>query len=149
MKTQQEVIEIVKNNNPKEFKKFGDFRFEVATEEQEVVTEINGEVETKNVAKVGDYILTGAAGEKYVLKPETFQKRYKVVVINNDRGNLEEIATATGTCFGNVYNDNPFTFMASWGEKMICISWRLLSDLLIQNSLKLIELKKSAFEKYL
>lgn len=110
--TQAQVIDIVKLNDPQHFRKSGSFTFKKVTEEQEVVTEINGEVETKNTAKVGDYILTGSVGEQYILNAETFAKRYVVTG--------ENTADSKGECFGNIYRGEPITFIANWGEQMIC-----------------------------
>ncbi|PID32514.1 hypothetical protein CR970_00050 [Candidatus Saccharibacteria bacterium] len=59
------------------YRKTGTVTAELADVEQEVKTVLsNGNVETVNTAKVGDYIVTNPGKETYVLDPETFGKRY-------------------------------------------------------------------------
>lgn len=112
MKTQQEVIDIVKNNNPIHYIKSGEYSYEISDKTQRVVTMIGQEKETENTANEGDYILTGVSGEKYVVQPESFKKRYE------DLGNGR--AKAKGECWGNVYRGEPIEFTAPWGEHSIC-----------------------------
>ncbi|MEK9138343.1 MAG: 50S ribosomal protein L23, partial [Bacteroidota bacterium] len=47
-------------------------KIEIAKAEQEVVTVVAGKPETRNVAKPGDYIVTGALGERYVIPGNRF-----------------------------------------------------------------------------
>ena len=113
--TQQEVLQILQNNlyKIKRYKKFGDFKYKVHVGEPIVIiTTINGKQETTNTAKHGDYILTGAAGEEYVLNVKQFTSRYK------DNG--DGTCTAVGECYAFPWEGEPFSFIASWGEEMIC-----------------------------
>jgi hypothetical protein len=49
-----------------------------AAEQEEVRTTLNdGTEETVNTAEKGDIIVTNPSGEKYVLKPDNFAKRYE------------------------------------------------------------------------
>ena len=94
------------------YRKFGEVTASKVLVETKVVTEIKGEVETVNIAKPGDFIVTGAEGEKYVLTPEKFESRYKHKVGN--------VYTATGGCYAVQYEGIDFAFKAPWGEDMIC-----------------------------
>lgn len=93
------------------FKKAGIFSYEISGTEQNVITSIEGIIETTNTAYPGDFILTGQAGEKYVLKAETFAKRYKALD--------DKTAQATGECWGYVWHREPMSFQSPWGEDMI------------------------------
>ncbi len=94
------------------YQKYGYFTAERALYEQRVDTIINGVVETTNIANPGDYIVTGRQNEMYVLSPEKMDQRYRYV-----SGKLYE---AVGNCYAFKYLGRSFTFMAPWGEEMIC-----------------------------
>lgn len=94
------------------YNKVGDVQAAKALVETRVVTIIDGEQETVNTAKPGDYIVTGARGEKYVLAPEKFENRYK-----HKGGN---VWSATGGCYAVQYEGPTIAFKAPWGEDMIC-----------------------------
>jgi hypothetical protein len=59
-------------------------KLEVATKTQEVVTIVDGKVETTNTANAGDKIITGPKNERYVIKQEKFGNLYE-----NDPNNSE------------------------------------------------------------
>ena len=87
---------------------------------EEVTTIIDGEKETKNVAEIGDYIITGTKGENYVIKEEKLLDRYEVETIN-DKHNVYDYVNIHSKpveieCVENKIN---FSFIASWGEEMI------------------------------
>lgn len=113
MKTQQEVIEIVKNNNPQKFKKFGDVTYRIAQEDSVLETFINGEKETQKKINKGDVIVKNPGGEEYAPGNEKFYKRY---ILHEDG----KTATPKGESYGNYYHGQPIEFVANWGEKMIC-----------------------------
>ena len=96
----------------RKYQKFGTVKARLATAGERVVTTVNGKVETTNTAKVGDYIVTGPAGEEYIIGKEKFESRYKKV--------SDGVYKALGTCFAFQWKGSPFTFTASWGERMIC-----------------------------
>jgi hypothetical protein len=52
-------------------------RIEVVAVAQEIVTTIQGREETRNRAAPGDRIITGALGERYVIKREEFDRLYE------------------------------------------------------------------------
>lgn len=126
MKNQTEMIAILLAGNPKHFTKHGVFTFYIAIKEHEVITSIAGKEETRNIALPGDYVLKGISGEKYVVHPEAFAKRYKVTSTNswnqmqaNDDHENEGSAIATGECYGIVWESDDDKFESPWGGDMI------------------------------
>lgn len=64
------------------YEKYVTVKFRIAEKDEEIVTKLeNGLEETKNIARKGDYIVTNPTGEgdKYVVSPEEFKKRYKII----------------------------------------------------------------------
>ncbi|MBI1778998.1 MAG: hypothetical protein HYR63_26980 [Proteobacteria bacterium] len=82
----------------------------IADKEQEVVTVVAGKPETKNRAKPGDVIVTGAAGERYVIAADRFPRLYE-----KDPANPEEYR-AKGTVQAFLLEEG-VTFKAPWGEQ--------------------------------
>lgn len=85
-------------------------RIEVAKAEQEVVTVLAGKPETRNVAKPGDYIVTGTLGERYVIAGNRFDRLYEP-----DPARPGEFRSK-GTVLA-VLLAEPVTFKAPWGEQ--------------------------------
>ncbi|MBM3547425.1 MAG: hypothetical protein FJX54_10755 [Alphaproteobacteria bacterium] len=85
-------------------------KIEIAKAEQEVVTVIAGKPETKNMAKPGDYIVTGALGERYVIPGNRFDRLYEP-----DPGRAGEFRSK-GTVLAVLLTE-PVTFKAPWGEQ--------------------------------
>ena len=85
-------------------------KIEVAKAEQEVVTVLAGKPETKNVAKPGDYIVTGTLGERYVVAGNRFDRLYEA-----DPGKPGEFRSK-GTVLAVLLTE-PVTFKAPWGEQ--------------------------------
>ncbi len=86
----------------------------IRAEQETPVTTVlaNGTKETENVAAPGDYIVTGPGGERWVVKPETFETRYapkpgeKTVYLA--RGEVIAVENPFG---------RPISLMAPWGER--------------------------------
>ncbi|MDO8507799.1 MAG: PGDYG domain-containing protein [bacterium] len=102
------------------YKKQGEVVADVAEGGEEIVTKLaDGTDETKNIANPGDMIITNPGGEKYIVKKETFEKRYEL----KEEG--DNVYSAKGHCkaIDNPYG-TPITMMASWGKmqngKMDC-----------------------------
>lgn len=85
-------------------------KIEVAKAEHEVITVIAGKPETKNVAKPGDYIVTGTLGERYVIAGNRFDRLYEP-----DPGRPGEFRSK-GTVFAVLLTE-PVTLKAPWGEQ--------------------------------
>jgi hypothetical protein len=110
---QEQVIEIVKSNNPQKFDKYGDITYRIAEEDFVLETIVNGEKETQNNIKKGDVIVKSATGIEYVPGNEKFYSRY---ILHPDG----KTATPKGSTYGNYYHGSPISFTAIWGEAMIC-----------------------------
>jgi len=93
------------------FAKKGIVGAEVATEETPVTTELaDGTIETNNIAQPGDVIVTNPGGEKYILKPDNFAKRYEATEeegIFRAKGMVRAVQNNSG---------QPVEIMAPWGE---------------------------------
>lgn len=120
MVTQEEMLDFYQNQPTQHFKKFGNFQFEIAETEHQVVTQLATDTvpETTKTAQVGDFILTGTQGERYVVNPKTFENRYIILEYNEDE-NLGT-AKATGECDAFEFEGEDFEFQSPWGDKMIC-----------------------------
>lgn len=93
------------------YKKKGTVNAQVAEGGERIETVLaDGTKETQNTAEKGDFIITNPGGEKYIVKPETFNKRY---ALSQEDGVYE----AKGYCKAI---PNPFQedvkIEASWGE---------------------------------
>ena len=89
-----------------------------ALPDEVVETVIDGERETVNTAKTGDYVVRGAKGEHYIISPETQAERYDAPIGSPQPDGYRHYA-AKGTIHAFCYEGEPFTFVASWGEDMI------------------------------
>lgn len=111
------------------------FDVEIANEPKNVTTIIDGEEETTNKANKGDYILTGSKGEKYVLTPEKFNKRY--VMVGSSKAKTKPVKIKA-----KEYTQNEqIRFMADWGEQMILNK----GDFLVNNNGEFYRIEKEAF----
>lgn len=93
------------------FAKKGKVQARVTVEREEVHTTLaDGTEETVNVAEPGDVVVTNPGGEKYVLKPDNFDKRYEATEeegVFRAKGMARAIQNPTGT---------DIEIMAPWGE---------------------------------
>lgn len=106
-----EVITNALSTHGDMFAKFGEIRAEVAADVTPVETVLSdGTKETKNVAQLGDFIVTNPGGERYVVKPEKFERLYQ-------KADQEGVFTPRGQVVAvrNPY-EKPISMMASWGE---------------------------------
>ena len=135
--SQEDVAKIYKELETKEHtyvKKELTFDFRIADKEEKIVTEIDGEKETENVAKEGDYILTGSKKEVYVLSPKKFESRYTV---EDGKAKTKPVEILAKRFEGKKLN-----FKAPWEEDMIIKS----SDFLVKNDGEYYRIEKEAFE---
>jgi hypothetical protein len=82
-----------------------------------VETIIDGELETTRTVGENEVVIRGPAGEDYVVSITKFHMRYDVDKELTDNFQGYE---ATGIIRAFEYVGQPFTFIASWGEEMIC-----------------------------
>lgn len=68
-----------------------------------------GDTETENIAKDGDWVVTNASGEEYILPPDIFSNRY-------EDSDTPGVYRAVGYCkaIQNPY-EKPIEIFASWG----------------------------------
>lgn len=97
-------------------------------------------VETVNTAKIGDYIITGPKGEKYVLGRDTFNKMYHKVSIN---GETKYIAKNVVKAIENP-TGREIEIDAPWGGKQLGDKDCMIVESQINGDRYLID--KSAFE---
>ncbi len=95
------------------YRKVAKVRARQATEPTPVQTVLaDGTRETSNIAEPGDYIVTAGSGERWVVKPETFEARYA------PKSGTSTVYLARGEV---IAVENPFRrpvfIMAPWGER--------------------------------
>lgn len=105
-------LDAVHKGTFRSYNKYGQVKAMKVLQPTKVVTVIDGKTETTNMANVGDYIVTGARGEQYVLTAAQLAKRYQHV-----KG---DVYNAVGHCYAIKYKGKKFSFRAPWGEDMIC-----------------------------
>jgi len=90
-----------------------------AERQEEVITLIDGNDETRNTAKVGDIIVTGTKEEKYVMSQKTLDEKYNIEPINHKRNEYNFFNIHSKQVEVNCEeNKDDITFIASWGEEM-------------------------------
>lgn len=116
MYTQEQMLAMFANTPKFYYQKFGEFTYGVAATTQKVVTEFATEdkPETINTANPGDVILTGLAGEKYVLSYQKFTDRYTPISTTK--------AQAKGTILACQYQGEDLVFLAPWKQPMNIVS---------------------------
>ncbi len=109
---QEQAISEALDRDGKIYRKIGEYRarrVDVATPVETVLAD--GRKETRNVAAPGDYIVTGAQGEQYAVKPAVFSTRYEL------KPGTRDVYIARGHV---VAIPNPFArpiyIVAPWGE---------------------------------
>lgn len=116
VKTQEEVFkEIWSGSKVENFQKKGDVQARKAVEGEKIVTVINGEVETTNIAKKNDVVVKGVKNEEYIMSQDKFNDRYS----GGEVGNSFSTFKAKGKVWAMEYAGKPIEFVAAWGEKMI------------------------------
>jgi hypothetical protein len=89
-----------------------------AIPDEVVETVIDGERETVNTARAGDFVVRGTKGEQYIISSETQAERYGAAVGAIRADGFREYE-AKGTLHAFCYQGEPFKFVAPWGEDMI------------------------------
>jgi hypothetical protein len=115
--TQEQMISVFLENQQeiKKYNKQGSVLARKALTGEEIVTKINGIVETKNTAKENDVLLKGVKGEEYLMSDSKFEARYNV---DKELSNQFQEYKATGSCFAYQYKGISMEFIAAWGELM-------------------------------
>lgn len=92
------------------YKKSVEIEARQATQEEEVITALDA---TKNIAKPGDWIVTGTKGERYIIRKEKFDKLYKPK--EGESGKF----VSTGVPVKAIRTDKTIVFQASWGKQAV------------------------------
>lgn len=126
------------------YTKFGKFKVYPTVPGMVVETIIDGQVETKNTAKIGDVLLVGASNERYLLSKAKLKERYTRKAVHS----RYDIWEATGTCFAVKYKGKgSFTFKAPWGEDMLCNSGDYICSPTNDNSNDVYRIEEKTFAK--
>ena len=138
MKTLKEMIEITgaangATYNKKEVKKVA----RVATKEEIVETVLDGVVETTNVANEGDYIISGLAGERYIVRAEKFNKLYEST---DSKGGYKTKPDSIKA----VEVKEEISFIAPWGSEMIALPGDFIA---FRSNSDAYRIEKDEFEK--
>lgn len=104
-------------NMPKLFQKSGTFQARKGVIGEKITTVIDGEEETKKTVKSSEVVVKGPKGELYVISDKKFKDRYEVdKELKDDFQNYK----ALGLIRAYEYKGEPFKFIASWDEEMLC-----------------------------
>lgn len=130
MLEQKEIISLIgeRVNNATVFEKFKTVLARKASPSEKVVTYTQGIKETQNVAYAGDYVVRNSteSQEEYIVESVRFNQRYQ---LQEEVDKEWKRYKALGTCRGIVVDNEileildqkqEFTFVAPWGEGMIC-----------------------------
>lgn len=107
------------NKKLKVYRKFGTVTVKPIMPGTKVETVVHGKVETRNTAKAGDVLVTGKAGEQYLLSETKLKERYELVENTKDGGSTWK---AKGLVHAFQYKGRTFLFIAPWGENMVCVN---------------------------
>lgn len=117
-----EIMEGIKNAPV--YKKKGEVAAVIANGGEVIETILaDGTKETTNTAEAGDFIVTNPGGERYIVKADTFNKRYEA------KDGEEGVYSAKGYCkaIENPYQED-ITMEASWGEQQTGDAYCMLAD---------------------
>jgi hypothetical protein len=108
-------------------------------------TIINGVMETTNVAKYGDILITGPLGEKYVINSlEKFMKLYNIIdEVAITRQIEKQIVKINKKEMKLLTDKNKFIFIAPWGENMKLD----IGDYLVKEGSGYYVIEETAFKK--
>jgi hypothetical protein len=110
--------EALKADKVRRYRKKGNVGIRPAVAGEVVETVIDGQRETVNTAKAGDYVVRGPKGEHYVISPQTLAERYGPPLGGPSTNGYREYAPK-GSYHAFRYDGEPFKFVAPWGEDMI------------------------------
>jgi hypothetical protein len=110
--------EAVRSNKVRLYRKKANVAIRPAVPGEVVETWIDGQRETVNTARAGDYVVCGARGEQYIISSETLATRYGPPGAERE-GQSFRTYQAIGTCYAFQYEGASAKFVAPWGEEMI------------------------------
>jgi hypothetical protein len=118
MNIAERFAEAVRAGKVRHYRKKQTVAIRPAVPNEVVETVIDGERETVNTARAGDYVVRGAKGEHYVISPETKAERYGGPIGGPQADGFRDYK-AKGDVYAFQYEGDTFTFVAPWGENMI------------------------------
>jgi hypothetical protein len=112
---------------------------------EEIITSIDGEKRTRNLAKSGDFIVRNPSGEEYIVSKEKFTDRYKLSSDAPDFPDYKEYQ-ATGIVWGFQYKGPDSRIEAPWGEEQIVKSGDMIVSLKRNEYNDIYGIKSSVFK---
>ena len=110
--------EALRANKVRHYRKRQNVPIRPAVPGEVIETVIEGQRETVNTAKAGDYVVRGAKGENYIITAQILADRYGPP-ISGPRADGYYEYPAKGNCYAFRYEGEPFKFVAPWGEDML------------------------------
>ena len=129
MKTKDEIQtmynEALTSGSVCHYKKIGKIIFRQAVPNETIISTCGGKVETLKTLKADEMIIRnvtpGGSAETYAMEIAKFKKRYEPTgQLYNIDGQRWETAVASGEIDAFEYQGEKITFMAPWGEEMLC-----------------------------
>lgn len=128
--SQQELLEKLDFKTAKSFEKYKEVFARKAVEGEVILTYTKDGLETKNIAKAGDYIVKNSteAKEMYILTEKKFNSRYELKGKIDDTWNVYKplgkvkgikVTNKIFKLLGISKGEKEFYIMANWGEKMV------------------------------
>ncbi len=108
----------LKSNKVRLYRKKANVVIRPAVAGEVIETRIDGERETVNTAKAGDYVVRGVKGEQYLITPETLANRYGPPASEPDAQGFRQYG-AQGLVHACRYEGPRATFVPPWGEEMV------------------------------
>ena len=102
-----------------DLKKMPKFTYAVAPCKMVVVTRTSDGKETQNTAEPNDYIMSGATGEKYVVRATKFPMLYTPIPAKALGRVAIVVPNQTPKMVGRYKGEQTIVFKAPWGESMI------------------------------
>ena len=138
-----QILFLENKNRVREYQKFGNVVAKQVTAGLKIDTVIDGEIETTNTSKDGDWLVTGPKGEQYLIADDKFKKRY-AFVSKTPRGDKYK---AVGNVFAVQFKGATFKFKAPWGEEMLCRNGDFICSTSMANVDDVYRIEKDAFAK--
>ncbi len=106
--------------NGKDYLKKGTVFARPAKIGEKIITITSDGKETENTAGENCFVVKNPTGEEYILKGETFSKRYdKYKDCNTPSDPVWEMYNPKGKCRAIVWTGEEINFIASWNEEMV------------------------------
>ena len=118
----QSLFEVARvDNNVKKYKKVSEVFARPAIDGEKIITIINGEEETVNIAGKNDVVIQslGKNKEEYIIDEYKFQDRYDLLENEDNIPEGFKRYRSKGFCYAFKYSGESVHFIAPWGEDML------------------------------